>query len=66
LVIYIKAGRRKSLTDYTMHSLSPCYGLLTAFVLLKSVARWWNSTQSLQKWGNFACLYAWTSKRIFL
>jgi len=39
-------------------SLSPCYGLLTALVLLKIVARWCNVIQHnfLQKWYNFTCL----------
>ena len=36
-----------------MHSLSPCYGLLTALVLLNSVARWCNTAQFLQKSCNF-------------
>ena len=35
----ILAGFRNCLTEYTAHSLSPCYGLLTALVLFNSVAR---------------------------
>ena len=34
------SGFRKCLAEYTVHSLSPCYGLLTALGLLNSVARW--------------------------
>jgi len=37
------------LAEYTLHSLSPCYGLLTALVLLNSVARWCNTTQFFTK-----------------
>jgi len=46
-------------------SLLPCYGLLTALVLLNSVARWFNTTQFLQKWCNFTCLCAWASEGLF-
>jgi len=38
------AGFRYCLAEYTVHSLSPCYGLLTAFALLNSAARWCNTT----------------------
>jgi len=48
-----------------VHSLSPCYGLLTALVLLNSVARWCNTTQFLQKWCKFTCLCAWASEGSF-
>jgi len=43
-------GFRNCLAEYPVYSLSPCYGLLTALVLLNSVARWCNTTQFLQKW----------------
>jgi len=36
------AGFRNCLADYTVPSLLPCYGLLTALVLLNSVVRWCN------------------------
>jgi len=49
------AGFRNCLAEYTMHTLSPCYGLLTTLVVLNSVARWCNTAQFLQKWCN---LYA--------
>jgi len=56
------AGFRNCLTEYTVHSLSPCYGLLTALVLLNSVAIWCNT----KKWRNFTCLLcAWASEGIF-
>ena len=48
-----------------MHSLSHCYGLLTALVLLNSVARWCNAKQFLQKLCNFTCLCAWASEGSF-
>ena len=41
------AGFRNCLIDCTVHSLSPCYKLLTALVLLNSVIRWCNTTQFL-------------------
>jgi len=55
------------LAEYTVHSLSPCYGLLTALVLLKSVARWCNTTQFFTKMVSFyiTCLCAWASEGIF-
>jgi len=37
-------GFRNCLAEYTVHCLSPCYGLLAALVLLNSVARWCNNT----------------------
>jgi len=43
------AGFRNCLAEYTVHSLSPCYGLLTALVLLNSVVRWCNTTQFFTK-----------------
>jgi len=42
-------GFRNCLAEYTVHSLSPCYGLLTALVLLNGIARWCNTTQFLTK-----------------
>jgi len=50
------AGFRDCLAEYTVHSLSPCYGLLTAFVLLNSVARWCNTTQFFTKMVSFYML----------
>jgi len=38
------AGFRNCLAEFTVHSLSPCNGLLTALALLNSVARWCNAT----------------------
>jgi len=46
-------------------SLSPWCGLLTALVVLNSVAGWCNTTQFLQKWYNFTCLCAWASEGFF-
>jgi len=43
------AGFRNCLAEYTVHSLLPCYGLLTALVLLNSVTRWWNTTHFFTK-----------------
>jgi len=43
------AGFRNCLAEYTVHSLSLCYGLLTALVLLNSVAKWWNTTHFFPK-----------------
>jgi len=52
------AGFRNCLTEYTVHGLSACYGLLTALVLLNSVARWCNTTEFLQQWCNlYACVH---------
>jgi len=53
------------LAEYTVPGLSPCYDLLTALVLLNSVARWCNTTQFLQYWCNFTCLCAWASEGLF-
>jgi len=39
-----------------MHSLSPCYGLLTALVVLNSVARWCNTTQVFTQMVSFYML----------
>jgi len=50
------AGFRNCLAEYTVHSLSPCYGLLTAFALLSSVARWCNTTQFFTKMVSFYML----------
>jgi len=47
---------RNCLAAYTVHSLSPCYGLLTALVLLNSVARWCNATQFFTKMVSFYML----------
>ena len=47
------AGFRNCLAQYTVHSLSPCYGLLTALVLLNSVARWCITTQFFTKMVSF-------------
>jgi len=49
-------GFRNRLAEYTVHSLSPCYGLLTALVLLNSVARWCNTTQFFTKIVSFYTL----------
>jgi len=65
LLVYIicnLAGFRICLTEYAVHSLSPCYGLLTALVLLNSVARWCNTAIFFQHWCNFTCLCAWGSE----
>jgi len=43
------AGFRNCSAEYTVHSLSPCYGLLTVSVLLNRVARWFNTTQFFTK-----------------
>ena len=67
------AGFRNCLAEYTVHSLSPCYGLHTAFVLLNSVARWCNITQFFTKMVSFSmlvfsqkrCHFTWVSERIF-
>jgi len=48
-ILFLLAGFRNGLAEYTAHSLSPCYGLLTALVLLNSVVRWCNTTQFLTK-----------------
>jgi len=37
------AGFRHCLAEYTVHSLSSCYGLLTPLVLLNSIAGWYNT-----------------------
>jgi len=47
------AGFRNCLAEYTVLSLSPCYGLLTALVLLNSVVRWYNTTQFFTKMVQF-------------
>jgi len=43
------AGFRNCLAEYTVQTLSPCYGLLTELVLLNSVARWCITTQFFTK-----------------
>jgi len=43
------AGFRNCLAEYTVHSLSPCCGLLTALALLNSVARLRNTAYFSQK-----------------
>jgi len=43
------AGFRNCLAEYTVNTLSPCYGLLTELVLLNSVARWCNTTHFFTK-----------------
>jgi len=43
------AGFRDCLAEYIVHSRSPYYGLLTALVVLNSVARWCNTTQFFTK-----------------
>jgi len=58
------AGFRNCLAAYTVHSLSPCYALLTALVLLNSVARWCNATQFFTKKCHFTCLCAWALEGI--
>jgi len=50
------AGFRNCVAEYMVHSLSPCYRLLTAFVLLNSVARWCNTTQFFTKMVSFYML----------
>jgi len=50
------AGFRNCLAEYTVHSLSPCYGLFTALVLLNSVARCCNTTQFFTKMVSFYTL----------
>jgi len=50
------AGFRNCLAEYIVHSLSSCYGLLTAFVLLTSAARWCNTTQLFTKMVSFYML----------
>jgi len=50
------AGFRNCLAEYIVHSLSPCYGLLTAFVLLNSAARWCNTIQFFTKVVSFYML----------
>ena len=47
------AGFRNCLAKYTVHNLSPFYGLLTALVLLYSVARRCNTTQFFTKMVSF-------------
>jgi len=42
-IICYLARFRNCLAEYTVHSLSPCYGLLTALVMLNSAARWCNT-----------------------
>ena len=59
------AGFRNCLAAYTMHSLSPCYELLTALVLLNSVAIWCNATQFVTKKSHFTCLCAFGVGRNF-
>ena len=49
-------GFRDCLAEYTVHSLSPCYGLLTAFVSLNSAARWCNAAQCFTKMVSFYML----------
>jgi len=49
IIICNLAGFRNCLAEYTVHSLSPYYGLLTALVLLNSVARWCNATKYFTK-----------------
>ena len=43
-------------TEYTVHSLSPCYGMHTALVLLKSVITWCNTTKFFTKMASFYML----------
>ena len=50
------AGCRNCLTECTVHSQSPCYGLLTALVLLNIVGRWCNTTQFFTKMVSFYML----------
>jgi len=44
------------LEEYTMHSLSPCYGLLRPLVLLKNVAKWCNTAKFFTKMVSFYML----------
>jgi len=50
------AGFCNGLAEYAMHSLSPCYGLLTALMLLNSLAKWCNTTKFFQKLLSFCML----------
>jgi len=59
------AGFRNYLAEYNVHSLSPCYGLLTAFVLLNSIARWCNTTQLFTKMVSFYMLVCMGVERNF-
>jgi len=50
LTYYLQFGRICiCLAECTMHSLSPCYGFVTALVLLNSVVRWCNTTHFFTK-----------------
>ena len=73
------AGFRNCSAECTVHSLSPCYGLLTAFVLLDSVARQFHTTQFFTKMISFYMLvctgvgrnfsregYQWIFTKVFL
>ena len=62
------SGFRKCLAEYTVHNLSPCYGLLTALVLLNSVARFFFAKKILPifcKNGVILHTCAWASERYF-
>jgi len=51
------AGFLNCLAEYTVHSLSPCYDLLNALVLLNSVTRWCNITQFFNGAFLHACVH---------
>jgi len=57
------AGFRNGLAEYTVHSLSPCYGLLTALVLLNSAARCCNTTHVFTKMVSFYMLVCMSVRR---
>ena len=59
------AGFRNCLEEYTVHSLSPRYGLFSALVLLNSVARWCNTTQFFTKMVSFYMLVCMGVERNF-
>jgi len=61
----ILAGFHDCLGRMRVHSLSPCYGLLTAFVLLNSAARWYNTIQFFTKMMSFYMLVCMGVGRIF-
>ena len=54
------AGLRNCLSEYAVHILSPCCGLLTALVLLNSVAEWCDTANLFYKNGVVlhACVHA--------
>ena len=59
------AGVRYCLAECTVHSLSHCYGLLTALVLLTVLPDGVIQQIFSQKCCHFTCLCAWASEGIF-